>query len=705
MRRRALALLVLLASHAAGAAVQGSVRGSDGTVLPGVYVALMSPEFALLGDGLTGADGAFAIAQDAASGFLIVQPPTAPDADGLEVFRHQPRIFTYAGETELNLSLLPAVNLILEAYDASGKRMRWQDFTEHGTHGGQFLYATNLDDEMIPATIWPVHGEAFTGMRTGPREEGLPAVLLTPGETASISVLFWETAGYGKLQVRADNAGKGFALPTPGDSLRLNLNAALAESAMAVLEARQPQYPSGGEEIAALRSRLDSLPVDPKARAAGADAILADSLRLRDTLELARAQAAIPAVRQGGLRIALQGAENPADYTVKIEPIRRGFLFGAYEGSPYNGDAWKQARGMGFELATVLPAWNWTRDPKNQQGALDRTFGFSALKELGFDIKAHGVVWMQGYGIMPDDMKTLPPDELQAAALEHQAALLETLDPQIAIWEIMNEPATTNVPGLPRDNMFVLFEGAAEAIRGHEKPTLVNNPHEFSFGAKYFLYRPDGTPDDAYPETYSVFLQEAADRGLMDNVDIIGLQFYPGFHLNVDFGNQEGPAYTPSYLLDTIERYARFGKSVHVTELSLPSSYGDGWKSGYWRQPWDEATQADYAEMVYTMAFASPQVHSLTWWDISDQKPSVVTGAIIRADGTPKPVAERLEALMADWTTNVELAFDEDGAIDTRVFGGTYAITVTGPDFERTLEHTVLEGWNTEIVIEAGASP
>jgi len=706
MSARAAVLLLLLAACPVWAGVSGTVSGSAGDKLAGVYVALMSPDFALLGDTATDANGAYAIAVDAAGGFLLVQPPTHSGLDGLEIFHHQPRIFAYSGEPELALTLPAAVNLVLEAYDAQGERLRWKDFEARGKHGGQFLYATNTDDEMIPATVWPVHGQDFTGVQAGPREVALPAVLVEPGTAACVSILFWETRGYGKLQLRADNGRPGFFLAEPGATLRINLNAALAETAVAAMEARQALYPEGGEAIAPLRARMAALPPEGAARAAEADAVLAEALRLRDTLELARARTEIPRVRMAEIKFQLVGAENPADYSVSIKPKRRAFQFGAYEGSPYNADAWAQARTMGFELATVLPAWNWTMNPKQQRGAIDRTFGLSALQELGFDIKAHGVVWMQDYGILPEKAKSLPPDALVSEALAHQEEMLAEFDDSIAIWEAMNEPATTNLPGLPRTHMLQLLGGAATAIDAIGKPVLVNNPHEFSFGAKYFLYAPDGTPSDDYPNTYSAFLQDAEAQGLLGNVDIIGLQFYPGFHLNSDFGNQEGPAYTPSYLLDVLDRYRKLGKTVHITELSLPSSYGEGWTSGYWKQPWDEATQAEYAELVYTLAYAHPQVRSLTWWDMSDKKPSVVTGALTRPDGSLKPAGEKIRDLMASWTTSVDaLTFGDDSAAATRVFGGSYDITVKGPGYEQTFEYTALEGWSGELTIEAGARP
>ena len=131
--------------------------------------------------------------------------------------------------------------------------------------------------------------------------------------------------------------------------------------------------------------------------------------------------------------------------------------------------------------------------------------------------------------------------------------------------------------------------------------------------------------------------------------DVVGLQYYPGFHFNESFGGLQGPATTPSWLVDTFARYAALKRPIHITEFSVPSSYQSDWTSGYWREPWTEQTQADYAEMVFTLAYADPNVHSITWWDVMDKKSSVTTGGLCDANGAPKPALARLKKLIADW--------------------------------------------------------
>lgn len=696
----------MMAALAAGA-VSGEIHTTDGAPVPFAYVGLMTEAFEPVEQDTTGMGGEFSLAREAESGYLVVQPPPKKDRTGHQVHLYQPRIYRVSKQTgEVQLELPPAVTLILEAYDSTGALMRWADFQANGLLGGQFACAVNLDDEAVPAAIWPVHG-ALTGSASGSREEGLPGVLVEPGQAVAVNLLFWPTRGYGKLLLTLDNAGKGYMCGEPGDSRVLHVNYELARTAVHGLRRRQAVFSDAArQDITALEDRLaETAQVENKAeKAAMADAVLAEALRLRDELELARARQELRQVRRGTLEVQLQG-EGVAweECTLRLQQQRRDFHFGVFEGSPYDVGAFERARAAGFDMATVLLGWNWTQSPLVNKRGIDEVFGISRLRELGYRVKAHGVVWLQEYGILPERAFSMESEELRGALLEHQRALLEVFAGDVGLWEAMNEPANTNVPGVPREAVFRLLGASATNIAEWGRPTLVNGPHEFSYGGKYLIYNTDNTPAQAYPLTYSDFLRRAEARGVTEDLDIIGLQFYPGFHLNESFGGLEGPACTPARLLDTLRRYIAFGKPLHITEFSLPSACEDTWKSGYWRERWTPETQADYAEAVYTLAFAEPAVHSVTWWDILDEKPAVVSGGLIGRDGAPKPVFERLQALMKQWTSNVEKAPSPEGAAVFEVFGGEYELTLSLPDGRQVTRRVhVLERFTAEVKLEVG---
>src|SRR5690606_26848322 len=104
----------------------------------------------------------------------------------------------------------------------------------------------------------------------------LPALVVAPGNAVAAHVLYWETQGYGKLWLRADNAGKGFA-PQAGETVIIDLNVELARTAVADLFRRAESFPPDRRmDIAALGAAMDTISAmeDPVAKAAKADALL-----------------------------------------------------------------------------------------------------------------------------------------------------------------------------------------------------------------------------------------------------------------------------------------------------------------------------------------------------------------------------------------------------------------------------------------------
>ena len=705
--------LAALAQDTSPITVSGSIHvdSSGSSPVAYAYVGVMSESYEMAGQGATGGDGRFSLELEkpVPKGYLMVQPRPRENSEGLGIYAAQPRIFGYDGEPSVEVRLPAAGCIVLKAYDSAGHLMRWQDFRARGTFGDQFMCLTSLDDRALPAVSWPVFDQLARDQGQA-RDLGLPALVTAPGDGYVPEVLFWDVLKYGRLLLRADNAGKGFTIGKAGDACTLELNVELARTAVHELaELKLPQAPQLAERL----RNVDQLE-DAAARANAADSILAEALRLRDTAVVEAARHAIPSVRMGKavIRVLDSGGNPVPNADVRIEQQTSDFLFGVFEGSPYNAKAFQKARDAGFNLATVLLGWGWTDtagDAIDRHG-IEQTFGIGALKALGYTVKAHGVVWLQGYGILPDRARAMSGPQLKDALLAHEQSLLNGLDGDIAIWEAMNEPNVTNVARMPRPLVHELLSQSAEQIAAADEGnlvSLVNGAHEGDYGRKYALFDLDGSPVDDWNMTYAAFLQEAAFTGSTKNVDVIGLQYYPGFRFNESFGGLQGPATTPAWFQDLLSRYADFDKPLHITECSFPSSYGDDWTSGYWREPWTEDTQADYAEMIFTLAFGHPQVHSISWWDIMDTKASVITGGLLHADSSPKPVFERLSGLLEQWTRYQSDGKTNDrGEVTLPGFGGEYAVEITLSNGAKVSGTThIQERDSTTVEIREGTSP
>ena len=682
-------LLALLAGFGAGApaatALGGTLRGEDGSPVTGAYVALTSAQWAGIDSSVVAGDGKFALSADAPEGgHLVIQPPAREVLPGLKTFAHTPRLYNLeGGEISLDLRLPECGTVVLLAPNGQGGLMRFGDFARLAGESAPFVYVTDLDWNALPAAVWHVFGPRI-GQERGPREEGLPAVCVAPGEPFVVWLLFWKT-GYGKLALRMDNAGRGFLLGKAGDALALQVNEELARTAVHDLESNRARYGEGsGPQIRALAESLaEGLAKDGNERDSACAAVLENAVRLRDVLELAYARNEGPKIRQGTLDIVVRDAAGEPVPGAKFEITQKEshFRFGLFEGNPYDPQDFARFREAGFNMGTVLPAWGWSGSPKTKRDTIDRALGISAMAQAGLGLKAHGVVWFQEYGILPKEAMNLSHDELVTRVLTQQQSLLDVFGSRIGLWEAINEPAHTNIVGLPREMMIDVLAKAAAQIHGAGKTALVNSPHEFSYGAFGQFFGTDNRPVDDYPLTYAVFLDLAAKAGALDDIDVIGIQYYPGFRLGGGFAEVEGPAFPPSYVCDLLDRYARFGKTLHITEFSLPSEYKTPtWNTGYWREPWNETTQADYAEAVYTIAFAHPSARSVTWWDIRDTGAAIQYGGLLHEDGSPKPAFERIAGLLAGWRTEATVETDATGHATLPAYGGEYAIHGTLPE-------------------------
>jgi hypothetical protein len=105
-----------------------------------------------------------------------------------------------------------------------------------------------------------------------------------------------------------------------------------------------------------------------------------------------------------------------------------------------------------------------------------------------------------------------------------------------------------------------------------------------------------------------------------------------------------------------IDRLAGLGKPFHITAAAVPSS-SDGrikdstgaeytvGSGGVWRRTWDEATQAAWLRSFYELALSKPCVESVSWSTLADHPDAILPASgLLRADNTPKPVYEALQA-------------------------------------------------------------
>ena len=122
-----------------------------------------------------------------------------------------------------------------------------------------------------------------------------------------------------------------------------------------------------------------------------------------------------------------------------------------------------------------------------------------------------------------------------------------------------------------------------------------------------------------------------------------------------------------AYLASMLDRFANFGKPVHVTGIQVPSApsvgAGDAWEGkvaasagGAWHRDWSPEIQRAWMRRVYHIALSKPFIESLTWQDFCEDNAHFLPHAgLVCADGKPKPAYEELVEIKRD------LGGDTDG--------------------------------------------
>jgi hypothetical protein len=162
-------------------------------------------------------------------------------------------------------------------------------------------------------------------------------------------------------------------------------------------------------------------------------------------------------------------------------------------------------------------------------------------------------------------------------------------------------------------------------------------------------------------------------------VDAIGLQT----HMHQGYRGEE-------YMRATLDRFARFGLPLHMTETSLVSGHLmppeikdlNDYQIPEWpTTPEGEARQAEEIVRHYRSLVEHPAVQAINYWGLTDD--GAWLGApigLVRADGSRKPSYLALEGLIKGewWLPPTELRTDAEGRVTVRGFFGDYTVSAGG---------------------------
>ncbi len=362
--------------------------------------------------------------------------------------------------------------------------------------------------------------------------------------------------------------------------------------------------------------------------------------------------------RKGDLKVIVTTADGRAipNANVHVQMRRHSFGFGTFFGGPTsledsgNGERYRRWTLRLFNRATGPIYWTdhgWA-SPQGRRASLDLA---RWLYENRFPTRGHPIVYPQ-FDKMPRRAAEYAknPAELRKYILEHVVDVVDAT--QVYAFD---EYDVTNELGEWHDVTNILgIKGVAEWYRtAHERA-----PKARMAINEYGIFD-DGGVNQKKQDAYARLIQSLIDEDA--GLDVIGIQAY---FYNI--------MTRPDKALKILDRFAKFGKIIHITEFSIDNP--------------DEQIQAKYIHDFMTVVFSHPSTEAFTQWGFWEGNVIFPRTALIRRDWSLKPAAHAyIDLVFKKWWTNVRGTTDATGSYSTRGFLGEYEITATKDGMEKVV--------------------
>ncbi|PVZ93350.1 1,4-beta-xylanase [Amnibacterium flavum] len=282
--------------------------------------------------------------------------------------------------------------------------------------------------------------------------------------------------------------------------------------------------------------------------------------------------------------------------------------------------------------------------------------------ERGVTVKGHPLFW---HTLAPEWLNELPLDEVEKIQRERVRREVGDFTDLIHIWDAINE--TVILPVFDKDDnaltKLAKQRGRIEMIKLAFGEARATKPDLFLLINDFDL-----SPD------YEAVIEEVLAAGI--KIDAIGLQT----HMHQGYRGEDA-------ILAIIDRFARFGLPIHMTESTLLSGHimpreiedlNDYIIPDWPSTPEGEERQADEINRHYRSLVSHPAVQAINYWGLTDD--GAWLGApvgFVRKDGSLKPSYEVLRGLIKGewWLSPVTLRTSAEGTVPVSGFLGDYRVT------------------------------
>ena len=381
------------------------------------------------------------------------------------------------------------------------------------------------------------------------------------------------------------------------------------------------------------------------------------------------------------------------------------FMLDEMESTEKN-EKYKKAFAETFNIATLPFYWNATEPerghlryeknstPMYRRPPIDLCMEF--CEQNGIEPREHALAYVS---LFPKWLNDLSVPEIKRELERRYQEISERYADKIPTIEVTNELLWESkyvaVPSIYEENDYLDFAFAL-AKKYFPKNQLAINEAPFVWGE-----------NARTTDHYYAYTEAAIHRG--NRIDAIGMQYH--LFCKQDEIYQATRKYlSPEWLYRHMDLYARFGKPLQVTEITIPAFSND---------PENEAVQAELIEWLYSIWFSHPAMEQIIYWNLVDgyayvNDPAkikdsqgdmtigenVYYGGLFRFDMTPKPAFFAIQNLIKKkWHTDTSLVTDTEGRAKMRGFYGTYAFTAETENGIETREITLSKDGKSNIEI------
>lgn len=673
--------------------IRGVVQTENNHPLADAQVLVKGANGAVLAQGVTDGGGRFQFEAPGAVNIQVFPPGWGTKVENVSYLPHVYRIegVPRPSSTDVTISLRRAYPLRLLAYDQEGNKLEGRTEKSVAALNPVPVFLLTLDE-------MPLHGTLHWS------EDDAQPTLLAPAGEPFILNLLWTAPGYGRLMCTADNDGRGFVTDYDGDG-QLFLNVELAKTAWKRLHREMRVCRDGGYQLSdtfdsmvekareSFNAMLEA--TDDATRASHADRALGATLHAGEILVMERAKQRIERQRRKTYKLSFQGPgdKNLSGATIRYRQVEHAFRFGLFI-NPHthpiqrvpldSSPLWEQVRRMGINQLPMAILW-----PKvePERGVMTEHVEYDVwpaheLRKAGFTMKSHVSVWFW-HGNYPDQWGAFVPtwaydltlDEIKEAVYKLIKSLMKKYYPHVEGWQAINEAMLqhTNALNLNLEQHVQVVGEVVRAIRetAPDAPIEVNNCQVFGEWINPTVV------EQGYERVPDEFYRSLADNGV--EYDVVGMQLYYGGYMYAGLWKGGFAIRHPWDIEAIINRYARLGKPINVSEVSVPSSHPRpewGLDLGYWHGPWSLERQAEWVELFYTLCYSIPQVQEITWWNPTDEGAFIRDGGLLFNDYTPKPAADKLSELTNGWLTSGTATIGDDLSTSITGSAGTYEVTI-----------------------------